>query len=101
MIEVGCINIAQSVRTQFATVDTESRVSGETSAKRTMNARSAPVVLFRFVVDGTVNPLFATKISFGGLNRNVTDGRERSQTCFSVVGEKSGFHQLPCSQGCE
>jgi len=35
-------------------------------------ARSPQRLYSDFVVDGTFNPLFATEISFGCLNRNVT-----------------------------
>jgi hypothetical protein len=38
-----------------------------------MNARSVRWFYSDFVIDGTLNPLFATEISFGGLNRNVTE----------------------------
>ena len=37
------------------------------SAMRTINARSARRLYPDLVVDGTLNPLFATEISFGGL----------------------------------
>lgn len=36
-------------------------------------ARSAWWLYSDFVIDGTLNPLFATEISFGCLNRNVTE----------------------------
>jgi hypothetical protein len=38
-----------------------------------MNARSARRLYSDFVVDCTLNPLFAAEISFGCLNRNVTE----------------------------
>jgi len=38
-----------------------------------MNTRSARRFYSDFVVDGTLNPLFRTEISLGGLNRNVTE----------------------------
>ena len=37
-----------------------------------MNTRSSRWFYSDFVVDSILNPLFATEISFGGLNRNVT-----------------------------
>src|SRR4029077_13371061 len=45
-------------------------ILGALSAKRTMNTRSARRFYSDFVVDGTLNPLFATEILLGGLNRN-------------------------------
>jgi len=37
-----------------------------------MNTRSSRWFYSDSVVDGILNPLFATKISFGALNRNMT-----------------------------
>jgi hypothetical protein len=42
------------------------------SAKRTRSLHSVGWLYSDFVVDGTLNPLFATEIFFCCLNRNVT-----------------------------
>jgi hypothetical protein len=38
-----------------------------------MNSRSAGWLYSDFVIDGTLNPLFAAEISLGCLNRDVTE----------------------------
>jgi len=47
------------------------RMSGRQTGQRA--ARSARRLYSDFVVDGTLNALFATEISFGCLNENVTE----------------------------
>jgi hypothetical protein len=58
-----------------ATVTSAMRTSWEVWSAKRNNERSRSVRWFYsdFVIDGTLNPLFATEISFGGLNRNVTE----------------------------
>ncbi len=65
------------------------------SAKRTMNTRSSRWFYSDFVIDGTLNPLFATEISFGGLNRNVTEQK------LDLLQFASGSVAKPCTGSAE
>jgi hypothetical protein len=49
------------------------RLMPELSAKRTQSVHSVGWLYSDFVVDGTLNPLFATEIFFSRLYRNVTE----------------------------
>ena len=62
---------------------------------RTMNARSARRLYSDFVVDGTLNPLFTTEISFGGLNRDVTEQK------LDLLQFASGGVAKPCTGSAE
>jgi hypothetical protein len=48
-----------------------------------------------FVIDGTLNPLFATEISFGCLNRNVTEQE------LDLLQFASGGVAKPCTGSAE
>ena len=65
------------------------------SAKRKVGARSARWLYPDFVVDGTLNPLFATEVSFGCLNRNVTEQK------LNLLQFASRFVAKPCTSPAE
>jgi hypothetical protein len=56
-----------------------------------MNARSGGWLYSDFVVDGALNPLFATKILFGCLDRNVTEQK------LDLLQLTSGGVAKPCT----
>jgi hypothetical protein len=60
-----------------------------------MNTHSARWFYSDFVVDGTLNPLFATEIMFGGLNRNVTEQK------LDLLQFASGGVAKPCTGSAE
>jgi hypothetical protein len=64
-------------------------------AKRTINTDSARWFYSDFVVDGILNPLFATEITFGGLNRNVTEQK------LDLLQFASGGVAKPCTGSAE
>jgi hypothetical protein len=60
------------------------------------NERSlSSAALFRFFVDCTLNPLFATEILFCGLNRNVTEQK------LDLLQLASGCVAKPCTGSAE
>jgi len=60
-----------------------------------MNARSGRWLYSDFVVDGALDPLFATEISFGCLNRNVTEQK------LDLLQLASGGVAKPCTGSAE
>jgi len=56
-----------------------------------MNARSGRWLYSDFVIDSALNPLFATKISFGCLDRNVTEQK------LDLLQFASGGVAKPCT----
>jgi hypothetical protein len=60
-----------------------------------MNTRSSRRFYSDFVVDGILNPLFATEISFGCLNRNVTEQE------LDLLQFASGGVAKPCTGSAE
>ena len=60
-----------------------------------MNARSGRWLYSDFVVDGALNPLFATEISFRCLNRNVTEQK------LDLLQLASGGVAKPCTGSAE
>jgi hypothetical protein len=60
-----------------------------------MNAHSTQWFYSDLVVDGALNPLFETKIPFGGLNRNVTEQK------LDLLQFASGGVPKPCAGSAE
>jgi len=60
-----------------------------------MKAHSTRWFYSDLVVDGTLNPLFATKIPFRGLNRNVTEQK------LDLLQFASGGVAKPCAGSAE